>query len=748
MVSNLAVRGINERRTIDLPPALTISSIPDTKYQVPTSEVLQAYEHTAKFAHKFCRLDPKAEVLVLIGNDCGDGMGTRCYGNRAPWVHHTTLGWALVGRGACAPPATAADTHNVMRASVVLEHEHLEVTSCHPKVMCPKPSKHLTDVFQEYTDDDSIGLSRNDEKFLDIMSSNLKVNSDGNLEMPLPFKEEDFQFPSNREKHSNAFSDNLDELPESIIEGTVLKVDKQIFESSFTDIYSRTNQFQKATNIVAIKLKMLHLLDKARQRLGISLAPRPFRVPYVTVKEYMIRDAQNCVYYNEICSLKRSKALAESHEMSPLAPFIDGVGILRVGGRIKNSSVAFDSKHPAFLPSNCSLSRMILDHFHQKVCHRGRHITHGAIRQAGFHIDKGRAAVKDLIKNCIKCHKFRAPLCTQKMADLPRDRLEEVPPFQNVGLDVFGHFLIHDGKNTRQSKATKKVWTLIIVCAVSRAVHIEMLPHMDTVSFRNALFRFLAIRGDCKLIRSDRGSNFMSARKQMSMKEFIDVDQIQKELLNRDCEWLINPPGASHFAGFIERKIGSIRRVLESTIQLAGNKNLSRDELTTFMQQAASIVNNTPLWSVSDCPNDPCPLSPAMLLTLREKPNVTDSFNNFTEEDMNAYGIRRWRRVQYLASQFWVRWRRDYLQTLQKRNKWRNTKNCVRVDDIVLVKDKKVRRNEWPLGRIIKVYTSSDGLVRSVRLALKPLKEKGPVREFDRAVTDLVLLVPAEKPSA
>ena len=42
------------------------------------------------------------------------------------------------------------------------------------------------------------------------------------------------------------------------------------------------------------------------------------------------------------------------------------------------------------------------------------------------------------------------------MADLPVNRIERALPFQNSGVEVFGPFVVHDGKTTRNSKASKK----------------------------------------------------------------------------------------------------------------------------------------------------------------------------------------------------------------------------------------------------------------------------------------------------
>ena len=112
--------------------------------------------------------------------------------------------------------------------------------------------------------------------------------------------------------------------------------------------------------------------------------------------------------------------------------------------------------------------------------------------------------LKNFLRSCVVCRKLRGSVAHQQMASLPEDRLTATPPFTNMGLDVFGPFHIHDGQTTRRTSGTKKTWALLLTCLVSRAVHIELLPYMDTSTFKNALRRFLARRGTCKLLRSDR----------------------------------------------------------------------------------------------------------------------------------------------------------------------------------------------------------------------------------------------------
>ena len=99
----------------------------------------------------------------------------------------------------------------------------------------------------------------------------------------------------------------------------------------------------------------------------------------------------------------------------------------------------------------------------------------------------------------------------QKMADLPEHRLLQTPPFYHSGIDVFGPFMIKEGRATRASTGTRKIWCLLFTCLYSRGVHVETLDHMNTDSFKMAFQRFQYVRGECVYLRSDHGSNFIGA---------------------------------------------------------------------------------------------------------------------------------------------------------------------------------------------------------------------------------------------
>ena len=436
--------------------------------------------------------------------------------------------------------------------------------------------------------------------------------------------------------------------------------------------------------------------------------------------------------------ISEKKSEMKKSALYRLDPFVDDNGILRIGGRLRRARLEYKEKHPVLLPKGYHVSKLIVRHYHGQVHHQGRQITHGAIRQAGYWLVDGNHEVAKELSLCVLCKKLRGPRLEQRMADLPADRVEATPPFTNVGFDVFGPWLIQTRK-TRGGTTGSKRWGLVFTRLSSRAVHIEVLESMDTSSFICALRRFFALRGPASLLRCDRGTNFIGGKSELdeAMKE-MDQRRLERYVKEQGCEWRFNPPYASHFGGTWERQIGTIRRVLDAMFLELGGSQLTHELLVTLMAGVTAIVNARPITTVLSDTEEPEPLSPSMLLTMKTRP-LGPPPGEFLPVDL--YSRRRWRRVQYLADQFWLRWRREYMQTLQSRSKWNSSKRNLNAGDIVLVKEDGAHRNNWPLGLISEAIKSEDGAVRKAQVLLW---REGKKKTFLRPIKELVLLVPVQ----
>lgn len=211
-------------------------------------------------------------------------------------------------------------------------------------------------------------------------------------------------------------------------------------------------------------------------------------------------------------------------------------------------------------------------------------------------------------------------------------------------------------------------------------------------------------------LRCDRGTNFIGAQRELAdlMKEMN-----QEKVKALGCEFLMIPPSASHMGGIWERQIRTIRSVLSAILDQSA-KRLDSTSLRTLLYEIMAIVNSRPLSieHLSD-PTGPEPLTPKHILTMKST-IVQPPPGEFMKEDL--YLQKRWRRVQYLANEFWIRWRKEYLLYLQPRQKWNVHRRNLKINDVVLLQDGMAPRNEWKLAKVTDVYPGTDNKVRKVRL--------------------------------
>lgn len=444
-------------------------------------------------------------------------------------------------------------------------------------------------------------------------------------------------------------------------------------------------------------------------------------------KQFIIKEAQQLYFRQEIIDLRHDKPLKVSSSLRKLCPFLDENGILRVGGRLQESSMDYSEKHPIILPKESHISKMIIDFYHEKAAHQGRGFTLAKLRASGFWIIGAHSMIASTIHHCVICRKHRGKVEQQQMAPLPSDRTEASPPFSYVGIDCFGPFTTKDGR-----KETK-CWGLLVTCMASRAVHLEILTDMTTDTFLNALCTVIAIRGNIRQIRCDRGTNFVGA-----ITELISSAGGQRQDLG--VEFVFNPPHASHMGGAWERHIRTVRSVLKDVARKYGGR-FSTSTLRVAFYEIMAIINCRPLSAVSE---EETPLTPNMLLTMKSEITLPPP-GKF--EDSDVYSRKRWIQVQSIANQFWNRYRKAYLSQLQSRGKWVRPRRSMKVGDIVSVNEGDCMRSEWKIARVVDTKTSADGLVRSVRLRVSSgSSSKSPSKPvfLERPVSKLILLVEAD----
>ena len=252
--------------------------------------------------------------------------------------------------------------------------------------------------------------------------------------------------------------------------------------------------------------------------------------------------------------LKNMKMIGHIRKLNPL---LDEMGILRVGGRLENTLIDYDAKHPIILPYRDHVTDLIISQHHQKTGHLGQEYVLSSLRHQ-YWVIKGRSAVRRVISGCFLCKKLGAVRGEQLMGDLPKERLmSEEPPFTHVGVDYFGPLYVHQGRRN------VKRYGCLFTCLV-RAIHIEVVYSLNTDGFINVLQRFVNLRVCPTTIFSDNGTNFRAGEKELRESLIWNQTTIHDFLRQKNIIWKFNPPGASHIGGAWERIIRSIRKIQNS----------------------------------------------------------------------------------------------------------------------------------------------------------------------------------------
>jgi len=183
--------------------------------------------------------------------------------------------------------------------------------------------------------------------------------------------------------------------------------------------------------------------------------------------------------------------------------------------------------------------------------------------------------------------------------------------------------------------------------------------------------------------------------------------------------------------------VGSIKRAMENLVK---NTRLTDDILRNTLCQVEYILNSRPLLEVPVDPKDPLPITPNDILLgwqrrapeveAREEQPIWGKF-----EDGDLWSRQAWRASQRLADIFWSRWQKEYLPSLNKRQKWIKTKDPIQEGDVVLVVDDNAPRHSWPLGRVITTYPGKDGTVRMVDVKTSTSEYRRPISKLIKLLT-------------
>ena len=414
----------------------------------------------------------------------------------------------------------------------------------------------------------------------------------------------------------------------------------------------------------------------------------------LSLEEY--EDAQVYWIKQEQYRLKQQPNYAKLQ--ASLKLYIDDRGLIRMRGRFGNSSVLDEQKYPIILRDSTShLTILIIWNAHESVLHHGIESTLSFVRRK-YWICKGRKSIKNVIGKCITCRRHQGKtMKPPETPDLPNYRTNYIAhAFQSTGLDFAGPLYVSDKKDS-------KTYILLLTCASSRAIHLELVSEMTVGGFLRGFKRFISRRGVPKLIIHDNFKTFKS----LDVKRFMLYHGIEQTFILPLSPW---------WGGFYERLVRTVKSSLK---KILGKSFATFEELQTILCAVEAVIISRPLVYLSSDDIDEA-ITPYHLIhgrTLVNHTRIVEPMIDFTVDDCR----KRILHVRKLMHDFWSRFSDNYINELRQFHSYSKAKASSQgedlvVGDVVLIKEDNIHKNDWKLGKITQLVRGKDNRVRGVEL--------------------------------
>lgn len=497
----------------------------------------------------------------------------------------------------------------------------------------------------------------------------------------------------------------------------VMSVMMLSMNDQFRELWYRSNSWKKVLRITAYVLRFFNNVRMKNRDGWTRGEPKPAELRRAI--EFWVKYAQARAYKKEIEILKqKDEQFIAKSQITQLQPYIDNVGMLRVGGRIDKANIDYAKKHPVIIPPKSRLSYLIIQQAHKETMHGSTQLMMAYIRRT-YWIPQLRAECRKIIAKCAKCTRFAQKTVQQLMAELPAVRVRPARPFDAVGIDLAGpiNIKITDklNLNTRSKASIPEIkgYIVVFVCMVTRAIHLEPVMDLSAEAFLQAYRRFTARRGFPRKVFSDNGTNLVATERILRQAvENWKQSSVQQFVRWNGTEWHFITPAAPHEGGLWEAAVKSMKHHLRRVV---GTQKYSYEGISTLVACIEACLNSRPICALSDDPADLEALTPAhfliggpIKLPIAEESDIPP-----------ATAKRLLKAIQAQTQAFWESWSEDCLHAMMNRPKWREAQNNLKPGQLVLIKNENLPPTFWAMGRILEVVKAKDGKVRSVKLKLK-----------------------------
>ena len=164
-----------------------------------------------------------------------------------------------------------------------------------------------------------------------------------------------------------------------------------------------------------------------------------------------------------------------------------------------------------------------------------------------------------------------------------KSRVSQLNPFAVTGVDFTGALYV------RTTEGEPKVYLCLFTCAVTRALHLEVVTDLTVEWFLQAFRRFAARRSVPTILLSDNASTYLVAAEEL--KYLFSSSELSESLSHKGTEWKFIPKRAPWFGGFWERLIGLTKSTLK---KILGRAHATLESLQTIVVEVEALLNDRP----------------------------------------------------------------------------------------------------------------------------------------------------------
>lgn len=288
------IETLDGKTCLDLPPLIECNKVMSSRAEIPTLEVALAHPHLKPVAQFIPKLDPNAQILILLGRDMIRVHKVRQQINgpqKAPFAQRLDLGWVIIG-DVCIDkahmPMVSVFKTNILengRPSLLTPcQSHVKVKEKlfhggeHRSVGFPHSFSHVIhhvqaedklglNVFDRTKNDNKHAMSFEDENFLEIMQTEFHQDKERNWIAPLPFRSPRPLLPNNRDQALSRLSSlqrMLDRNPEMKEQFSAFM--EKLFQNRHADLSTKMKN-------VGTYPSLEYTIHKNRDRYGSYLIP-------------------------------------------------------------------------------------------------------------------------------------------------------------------------------------------------------------------------------------------------------------------------------------------------------------------------------------------------------------------------------------------------------------------------------------------------------------------------------------------